>query len=211
MRNRILPGALHALEHASAPASVYSEKDANPERKPSPRDVRVSQVLLGCMMAHFKTLPIPNKHLARGDTLKDFEMLRGEMDTLNVWVPEMQGKMAKFGNEKQFYLLARTLDRRIIVLHGPTMAWLRNRRNANTTAVQARTPRHALYTPTTKSLRPHDINEVRVLHELESYPDTLVIQHDGELHYMCLRRSKKDDDVELPRALAAVLAEPTPE
>ena len=207
----MLPGALHALEHASAPASVYSEKDANSETKPSPRDVRVSQVLLGCMKSHFKTIPIPDRRHSAGTTRKDFERLDDEMDTLNVWVPEMREKKSQFGNEKQFYLLARTLDRRIIVLHGPTMAWLRNRRNAATTEVNARTPRHALYTPTSKSVRPHIINEVRALQELESYPDTLVIQHDGDLHYMCLRRSTQNDYLELPRALADVLVESTSE
>ena len=207
----MLPGALHALEHASAPASVYSEKDANSETKPSPRDVRVSQVLLGCMKSHFMGLPIPDRRHAGGDTLKDFERLRDEMDTLNVWVSEMREKKSQFGNEKQFYLLARTLDRRIIVLHGPTMAWLRNKRNANETDVSARAPRHALYTPTRMSLVPHDINEIRALQELEAYPDTLVIQHDGHLHYMCLRRSTQSDHLELPQALADVLVTSTSE
>ena len=204
-----LVGAMKVLEHASAPASVYNESSAT-SLTPTPRDVRASEVFLHCMQEHFKVLTLPDKRHAHGTTLGDFNLLTEEMETLDVWQPEMGKKLAQFGNEKQFYLMARTLERRIIVLHGPTMVWLRNKRNSKTTEVNTRTARHSLYCPTSKFLRPSVINEMRALQELEEYPDTLVVQHDGDLHYMCLRRST-NDDVELPGALAKALKEWTPE
>ena len=156
-------------------------------------------------------LPIPDKRLANGDTLKDFELLRGEMELLNVWVPQIGAQLARFGNEKQLYLLAHTLERHIIVLHGPTMSWLRNRRNAESTEVNSRTARHMVHNSHSKSLRPSVINEVRALQVLEAFPDTLVIQHTGDCHYMCLQRSSSDvlDHGDLPQPLADVLSEGT--
>ena len=202
-------GSLQCLQHAWTPSSPNVESHT-PQKKPTPRDVRLSQVLLVIMLEHFKTLPIPDKRLANGDVLKDYELLRDELQVQNVWVPEMGDLLAKFGNEKHMYLLSHALERRIIVLHGPTMTWLRNRRNALTTKVNGRAPRHMLHRPDSKSVRPNLINEVRVLQELESYPDTLVIEHNGDCHYQCLRLGLNDrgrDD--LPEPLARALRDET--
>ena len=203
-------GALHCLEHAWAPLGPYDESGTASAKKPTPRDVRLSQVLLECMQAHFKTLPIPDKRLANGDTLKDFEQLRGEMELLNVWVPQMGAEYAVFGNEKQLYLLAHTLERHIIVLHGPTMAWLGNKRHAESTVI-GRAPRHTFHNQNSKSLRPSVITEVRALQVLEAYPDTLVLQHTDDCHYMCLQRPSSDvlDLAHLPKPLADVLSKGT--
>ena len=132
---------------------------------------------------------------------------------MNVWVPKMGDNAAQYGNEKHLYLLARVLERRIIVLHGPLMSWLRNKRNANAKDINKRTARHSLFTPDSKHLRPTIINEIRVLKELESYDDTLVIEHDGGAHYKSLIRrqhssaEKIPNRPDLPASLAKEIAE----
>ena len=83
---------------------------------------------------------------------EDYKRLVSKMDRQNVWVPSMGTTMAVWGCENVMALLARTLDRAIIVLDGRTMLGLRNRRNANAAGLRGEVALHHLHAPQSKKL-----------------------------------------------------------
>mgnify|MGYP007078113902 CR=1 FL=1 len=91
------------------------------------------------------------------------------MITQNVWVPEMGGNLAQFGNKQTrssctfwrgHWIGAK---HHTVVLHGPTMSWLSNTRNGPTTRVNERHARHSLYTPTSNDADGHTLRNAHAL------------------------------------------------
>ena len=114
-------GAMGVLEHAWEPSKYVSG-----ERMPSSRDVHLSEVLLEEMKTHLMTIPVPSVTDGNYDNYKE---LADRMRTQNVWTPAMGSSMAMYGNRLLLALLCRAIDRHIVVLYGPAMATIRNRRS----------------------------------------------------------------------------------
>ena len=137
---------------------------------------------------------------------EDYKRLVSKMDRQNVWVPSMGTTMAVWGCENVMALLARTLDRAIIVLDGRTMLGLRNRRNANAAGLRGEVALHQYHAPQSKKLFHKLLNTIGVLLHLETDEDALVLEHINDNHYHCLVR-KGVAPGELPLCLTKALAE----
>ena len=78
-------------------------------------------------------------------------------------------------------LLARTLDRSIIALDGPTMSKLRARPGEAGLRTEAKA--HHVHDPLSKRLFRRELNMIGVLIHLETHPDTLVLEHVNGNHF----------------------------
>ena len=106
-------------------------------------------------------------------------------------------------------LLARTLDRTIIVLDGPSMATLRARRQANVTGwCRGERAVHHIHSPKSTTLVRELSNTVGVLLHLESDEEALVLEHVNDNHYHCMVRAGAAEAAEarLPQFLRGALA-----
>ena len=157
----------------------------------SANSLAYGQALLEAMKKEMLSIPKPRQPTKRGPANGDYEdymRLHEKMAEQNVWAPIMGDRMAVFGGEFQLALLARTIERFIVVLHGPTMANIRNRRQALHTGLQHEPPQHHVHDPRARKLTPRMANTIGVLVVLEDEVDAVVIEHDGHVHYTCLVR-----------------------
>ena len=172
---------------------------------PTSRDVRFSEILLAEMKTHFLSMQVPTKAKRaanpKGVTTaqSEYARLMSVVKLQNVWVPSMKTKSAKMGGQEQLALLARVLDRVIVVLNGPALRALTAK--PRKTDMRAEGKVHHSHHPRATRLQPRTINTIGVLCLLEDEEDAIVIVHDGDLHYMCLRRPGEPTSSELPRCL----------
>ena len=89
--------------------------------------------------------------------------------------------MAVFGSESMLTLLARTLDRSIIVLDGSTMGMLSAQRGE--AGMRQEEKAHQVHDPQSKRLYRRDTNTIGALIHLETNPDSLVLEHVNGNHY----------------------------
>ena len=85
------------------------------------------------------------------------------------------------------------------VLNGPALRALTAK--PRKTDMRAEGKVHHSHHPRATRLQPRTINTIGVLCLLEDEEDAIVIVHDGDLHYMCLRRPGEPTSSELPRCL----------
>ena len=147
-------------------------------RPPTKLDIQWSQALLQAMKTHFLTLTVPRptgRNQRDGSAAQDYAMIEERLGRQNVWVPSMKKNMAVYGSESMLSLLARTLDRSIIVLDGPTMGMLRAERGEAGLRLEEKA--HHVHDPQSKRLYRRLANTIGVLIHLETNPDSLVLEH----------------------------------
>ena len=108
-------------------------------------------------------------------------MMGEQLDKQNVWVPSMGRTPAEYGSESMLSLLSRTLDRSIIMLHGPSMSMLRSR--PGEAGLRSEEKKHQLHNPLSKRLFRRELNMIGVLIHVETHPDTLVLEHVNGNHF----------------------------
>ena len=172
--------ALRVLEHAST---------TSPLPEPTLRDIRSSEVVLKAMKKHFLTVPVPRKPgraQKNASNYDDYWRVSDVLSRQNVWVRSMGDNPAEYGSEPMLTLLARTLDRTIIVLDGPTMANVRDSVSAEETGLTGEDKKHHIHEPQSQKLYRKTLNTIGVLIHLESDQDTLVLEHVNGDHYVGL-------------------------
>ena len=194
-------GALHVLD-AQRLCSPYVATNAT-KITPSKKDVGLSEVFLAAMKREFLSFPAPK---ARETSRKeDFAEVARQLETMRVWNFDLGDEMAPFGGDKQLFLLARVLERHIVVLHGETMAGIRDSANRNLKDLN-RTPKtHRKFAKESESIVPREVGLVSVLLLIEEFPDTLVIEiHDSNHYHALVRRTREGT---LPAFLQKALRE----
>ena len=194
-------GALHVLD-AQRLCSPYVATNAT-KITPSKKDVGLSEVFLAAMKREFLSFPAPK---ARETSRKeDFAEVARQLETMRVWNFDLGNEMAQFGGDKQLFLLARVLERHIVVLHGETMAEIRDSANRSLKDLN-RTPKtHRKFAKESESIVPREVGLVSVLLLIEEFPDTLVIEiHDSNHYHALVRRTREGT---LPAFLQKALRE----
>ena len=102
---------------------------------------------------------------------------------MNVWVPSMGRDLAEFGTESMLTLLARTLERSIIVLDGETLAGLRDSFRGLDANLQREEKHHHVHNPASSHLYRREVNTIGALIHLETHEDSLVLVHVNGNHY----------------------------
>ena len=87
------------------------------------------------------------------------------------------------GTESLLSLLARTLDRLIIVLDGHTLARLRDSSCGLDANLQREEKHHHVHNPASSHLYRREVNTIGALIELETHEDSLVLVHVNGNHY----------------------------
>ena len=112
----------------------------------------------------------------------------------------MRNKSAVYGTESMLTLLARTLDRTIIVLDGPMMAGMRSSSSATATGLRGEVKKHHIHEPQSTRLSRRLLNTIGVLIHLESDKHALVVEHVNGDHFVGLALAGVAPDP-LPRCL----------
>ena len=121
----------------------------------TPLDIRLSASLLNAMRMHFLTLTEPTKpgrYQRDASKVQDYKKIEEQLEKINVWVPSMGTDMAVWGTESLLSLLARTLERSIIVLDGETLAGLRDSFHGREAGLQREEKYHHVHDPARKHL-----------------------------------------------------------
>ena len=150
----------------------------------TPLDIRLSESLLKAMRRHFLTLTEPTKpgrHQRDASRFDDYHKIKEQLGKMNVWVPSMGRDLAEFGSETMLTLLARTLERSIIVLDGDTMA--KHRARPGEAGLHREETVHQVHDPQSKRLWRRQANTIGALIHLETHEDSLVLVHVNGNHY----------------------------
>ena len=188
--------AMRILEHEQC-------SQAKRAVRPSALDVRSSEILLKAMRKHFLSLRVPTKpkrNQKNWDYYETYWHMSEQLAKQNVWVTSMRNNNAEFGTESMHTLLARTLDRTIIVLDGATMAGMRSERSATATGLTGEAMKHLVHAPQSTRLSPKLMNTIGVLIHLESDKHALVVEHVNGDHFVGLALAGVAPDA-LPRCL----------
>ena len=168
--------AMRILEHGWTTPSC--------RQRPTTLDINFSEALLKAMRTHFRSWPEPRppgRYQRDASLYDDYKKIEERLGRQNVWVPSMGKNMALFGSESMLTLLARTLERSIIVLNGETMNSMRLR--PGDAGLQREGKVHQVHDPFSKRLYRRDVNTAGALIHLETHEDSFVLVHVNGNHY----------------------------